>query len=140
MELHVFDKDKLIDIDFGFWLIPKIRAKLISSYKDYHFDNWDTYLNTSPDIKRMYSHNKYNVFDILLEGAYNLVCEGTSGDIRIFINKNNIVSGYDRLNLERVLKTINYGTLSIKACPIVSNVFAYFAEDIVSYARQYYQV
>ena len=54
--------------------------------------------------------------------------------------KNKFVSGYDRLNLERVLKTINYGTLSIKACPIVSNVFAYFAEDIVSYARQYYQV
>lgn len=140
MELHVFDKDQLIDVDFGSWIIPKIRAKLMSSYKNYQFDNWEQYINTSDEVKRIYSHNKYNVFDIILLCSNNLVCEGTAGNIRIHINKNKFVPGYDRLNLEQIMKTINYGKLSIKACPIITDVFGYFAEDILSYVRQYYML
>ena len=140
MELHVFDEDKFVDIGFGLWLIPKIRACLISNYRWFKFDNWETYINTSDNVKRIYEDKEYKVLDIIIQCANNLVCEGTDGDIRIQINKNTYMPGYDRLNLYTIAKTINYGVLDISPCPIFSSTFADFAGSINDYVREYYQV
>ena len=138
MKLHVYDDHKFVDIGFGFWLIPMIRAKLITNSRRYKLANWDKFLNESESISRLYSR-KYTTQEIIIFAANNLTCKGIDGDINILFAEKP-VPGFDRLSLNSIIKTINYGTLDVKACPIFTDTLNFFAENINTYLQMYYEV
>lgn len=140
MELRIYDDEGFINKDFGEWLIPRIRVKLISSISKYKsLVNWDTYLTSSSTVDRLYDIH-YRAFDVVIFAAKNLVCTGTDGEITIHFDYNKFVPGFNRLKLNTIVKTINYGTTDTKACPIFTDSFDYFANDIDTYVRQYYML
>ena len=139
MELHLIDANQIIDAQFGEWISQKICTKLLSSIKDYYLGNWDKYLTTSNTLTRLYTQ-QYKTSDILTFAANNLVCKGVAGDITIKVDNTKFVPGFDRLNLLTIVKTINYGTLDTKGCPIFTDVFNEFSEHIDEYVRMYYRV
>lgn len=140
MEIRIRDEEGFVDCGFGNWLIPRIAIKLVSNINKYPtLISWDNYLTTSNTIERLYTID-YRAADVVIFASKNLVCTGTDGDITIHFNNTKYVPGFNRLNLETIVKTINYGTQDTKACPIFTDTFNYFAEDIDHYVRQYYML
>lgn len=139
MELRVQDSNQIIDIDFGEWLISHIRVKLLSSVSKYRFDKWDDFLTESENISRLYTR-QYSVLEVVKFASKNIVCKGATGDISIQFDNTKLVPGFDRLPLNTILKTINYGTLDIKGCPIFTDTLEYFAKDIDTYVHMYYNI
>lgn len=139
MELRIRDSNKFIDVQFGLWLIPRIKTKLISSIRKYKLNTWDTYLTEDASIKRLYKKD-YKAEDVITFAADNLSCTGVDGEISIQFNFNKLVPGFDRLRLTTIVKTINYGTLDIKSCPIFTDTFNYFAKNIDTYVGIYYRL
>ena len=107
MELRLIDAQQILDVDFGRWLIPFIKTNLIANYSNYSFVNWETFLNETEDIKRLYN-KKYRVFDILKFASNNLICDGIAGEVHIHFNNNIYVPGFDRWKLTSAIKTINF--------------------------------
>ena len=140
MQLHLRDSNDLLDDKFARWLIVRIRFKLISSISRYNLTNWDKYFNTSKEVNRLYKDKTYRASDIIIFAANNLVYTSTKNEIRIFINNNKFVPGYDRLKLSVASKTLNYGTIDIKGCHIFTDVLEQFAKDINIYVAQFYRL
>lgn len=139
ISLNLHDSNKIIDIDFGYWLASKIKLKLLSNFRNYKFTNWDNFLNESKDIVRLYKRT-YTVYEVVVFASSNIVCNATEGNIVISIDNNKLVPGFDRLKLSTIIKTINYGTLEIKGCPLFTDTFNHFAENIGEYASIYYGI
>lgn len=140
MELRIRDNNNILEAAFGYWLIPHIRVKLLSSIKDFNLKLWDDYLNNSTKISRMYNKT-YKAEDIIEFASRHIDCKCSySGEICIQFDSNVFVPGFDRLSLTTILKTINYGTLDIKACPIFTSTFNYFATNINTYVSMYYMI
>lgn len=139
MELIIRDSSKLIDSTFGKWLIPQIKIKLLSKISNYNFKNIDKYLTESDEIKRLYKKD-YTSKDVIIFAADNLVCNGTDGEIYISFSNTKYVPGYDRFNLLTAVKTINYGTLSVKGCPIFTDTFKYFEKNIQQFVELFYRI
>lgn len=139
MELRLIDAQQILDVDFGRWLIPFIKTNLIANYSNYSFVNWETFLNETEDIKRLYN-KKYRVFDILKFASNNLICDGIAGEVHIHFNNNIYVPGFDRWKLTSAIKTINFGTLDIKGCPIFTDTLDEFASKINTYIGIYYNM
>lgn len=139
MELRIRDSANIIGVDFGYWLIPKIRAKLVSNIKNYYLVNWDKYLTNTETIKRLYKKD-YKAAEIIIFAANNLVCTGTDGELVIRFNDVKFIPGFDRLNLGVAVKTLNYGTLDIKGCSIFTDTLTSFADDIDTYVSLYYRL
>lgn len=139
MELRIRDSKGFIDVNFGYWLLPKIQSKLISNIDQYKLERWDNYLTNSKSLKRLYTQ-EYKAENIILFAANNLVCDGADGEITIHFNNTKLIPGFDRLLLNTLIKTVNYGTLDTKGCPIFTETFNYFAQNIDSYVRLYYML
>lgn len=139
MELRIRDKNNLIDTDFGNWLIPIVKTRLINSIKSYKLTHWDKYLSTSDAVSRLY--NKiYKSSDIIVFAAQNLKCFGNAGEISITFDNTKLVPGFDRLLLSQAVKLLNYGNQDIKGCPIFTETFDFIAKDIDSYVGLYYRL
>ena len=117
----------------------RIRAKLIVNAFNYKLQLWDKYLSESNSVKRLYNKD-YKALDVILFAANNLVCKGTDGEVSIQFNDTKFVPGFDRLKLGVIVKTINYGTLDVKACSIFTDTFNYFAKDIDIFVKEYYKL
>lgn len=139
MELRIRDSQGFVDKGFGEWLIPRIQTKLISSISKYKLVNWDNYLTESPTLERLYNMS-YKTEDIIIFASKNIQCTGTDGDITIHFNRTKFTPGFNKLKLDTIVRTINYGTQDNKACPIFTDVLNYFADDIDTYVRQYYML
>lgn len=139
ISLRLHDSNNIIDSDFGYWLVSKIRVRLISNFRNYNFKRWDNYLTESKEVTRLYSRN-YTAYEIVDFAASNIICNSSTGEITISINNNKFVPGFDRLKLSTIVKTINYGTLDIKGCSIFTDTFNHFAENIDTYASIYYRI
>lgn len=139
MELRLRDKEKFIDKGFGNWLVQRIRIKLLSEISKYNLTNWDKYLSESANLTRLYARD-YKASELLVFAANNLVCTGTDGDISIQFDNKKFVPGFDRLKLDLILRTITFGTRDTKACPIITDVFNSFSEDIDTYLHSYYML
>ena len=139
MRLHISDASKLLDRNFGMWLIPRIKTRLLSSIRKYYLGNWDDYINNSEDIKKLYTKT-YRTEEIIIFAANHLKCSGVDGELYIELDNNVYVPGFDRLKLITVAKTINYGTLTVKGCPIFTDCLNYFAENIELFAKMFYSI
>lgn len=139
MILRITDQSEILDKHFGTWLISHIRTKLIVNIHNYNFVNWDNYLSTSVEINRLYKR-PYKTSEYIVLASKCIVCRGKPGEIFIEINPNIFCPGIDRLKLNTLLKTINYGTLNIKGCPIISDTFNFFEKNIHRYASMYYNM
>ena len=139
MELRIRDSQGFVDDGFGYWLLPRIKSKLISNISRYKTVNWDKYLTESENLNRLYK-KEYKVSDIIIFAANNLVCNGSDGDISIQFDNTKFVPGFDRIRLSTIVKLVNYGTLDMKACPIFTDTFHYFANNIDSYVGLYYRL
>ena len=138
MRLVVTDKDNIIDVDFGLWLCNLIKLKIQALLSKYNFNAWDNYLTTS-QLPRMYSR-EYRAEDVIIQAANNLVCTGGPGNISIHVNTAQLTSGFKQVKLNTLVKTINYGSLNIKGCPIITDVFTDIAKHIDKYVLVYYDV
>ena len=138
MELRIYDSHNFVSVDFGMWLIPKIKARLIADINKYSLKQFDEYINTTTSLDKLYSRIQYHSKDIIVFAANNLTCSGDDGEIVIRFDLTKLVPGFNQLRLNDAVKLINYGNLEIKGCPIFTNVFKHFEEEIDSYIGLYY--
>ena len=139
MELRIRDSQGFVDESFGYWLIPRIKAKLISNISKYKLANWDKYLTESETLNRLYKKD-YKTTDVIIFAANNLVCKGADGEITIHFDNTKFTPGFDRLRLDVIVKTINFGTLDTKGCSIFTDTLNHFAKDIDTYVGLYYSL
>lgn len=139
MRLLIRDSSKFVDRDFGNWLQIRIRSKLIVNAFNYKLQLWDRYLSESGSVRRLYNRD-YKALDVIMFAANNLVCKGTDGEVSIQFNDKKFVPGFDRLRLDVIVKTINYGTLDVKACSIFTDTLNYFAKNIDTFVKEYYKL
>lgn len=137
MELRIRDSQQVIDEGFANWLSFLIKTKLISNIGKYKLVNWDKYLTTSDSVNRLYKKD-YRTSEVIIFAANNIVCSCVPGEVVITFDNTKFVLGFDRLRLSTIVKTINYGTLDIKGCPIFIDTLTYFEENIDTYIRLYY--
>lgn len=137
MELRIRDSQQVIDEGFANWLSSLIKTKLISNIGKYKLVNWDKYLTTSDSVNRLYKKD-YRTSEVIIFAANNIVCSCVPGEVVITFDNTKFVLGFDRLRLSTIVKTINYGTLDIKGCPIFIDTLTYFEENIDTYIRLYY--
>ena len=139
MELRIKDENQIVDTDFDKWLIPYIRVKIFASLGQYNLQQWDAYLTTSKNVPRLYDKT-YSTREVIQFACQHLVCKGVPSEISIQFDNTQFVPGFDRLRLTTLVKTINYGTLDMNGCPIFSDVFTWFIENIDDYIKFYYRV
>lgn len=139
MELRIFDKDQFVTVDFGKWLIPHIRSKVISSIDKTKLSALDNYLAETALIKPL-SKTPPKTFDVIVFIANNLKCEGTDGEIYITVSKTAFVPGFDRLKAEIAAKLINYGNLEVKGYSIFTDSFNEIAKNIDTYVGLFYNL
>lgn len=139
MELRITDKEQILDTSFGRWLIDRMRFSLVRNFNNYNFTNWDKWLNETTSVSRLFDKN-YSVLDIILFASKHIVCDGVNGELHIHFNNNIFVPGFDRWKLTTCIRTINFGNLEVKGCPIFTDTFDEFAEDIDNYVSVFYMI
>ena len=139
MKLLLHDKDNIVDLDFGNWLLELISTKLISSIDSKKLQQLDDFINNTDTLKRLYK-SQYSTESILIYAARHLKCNVVHGEITIDLDNNALVPGFDRLKLLTICKLINYGSSEVKGYPIFTNTFNYFRDNITDYVRMYYVV
>ena len=137
MRLYIQHAPEKLDINFGYWLIERIKLKLISNINLSKMSLLDNYLSQSKDIKRLYN-KKYTACEIIMFATNNLICFKGADDIVITFDNNKFVPGFDRLNLITAIKLIDYGNRDVKGCHIFRDTFDYFAKDIDKYVKLYF--
>mgnify|MGYP003320578120 CR=1 FL=1 len=137
MELRIFDKNQFVTLDFGNWLIPYIKSKIISSIDKSKLIAWDTYFNETESIKKLYKKAP-KTFDIIVFIANNLECSGVDGEISITVSNTVFIPGFDRFRADIAAKLINYGNLEIHGYSIITDCFNHFATNIDDYVKSYY--
>lgn len=138
MQLHIKDGLGLVDVYFGEWLIPRIQTKLITSIPKYSFEKLNIFLR-SEDVKQ-FTQRFITSRELITFASTKIVCLGTSGNIVIKFDSNAKVHELNNVLLSSLLKIINYGTLSVKGQPIITDTFNFFAENINTYVQQYYNI
>lgn len=139
IKLLIQDSSKIIEVGFGEWLVNRIKSRLLSNIKKYKFQNLDKYLTEAVELNRLYK-KKYTAEDIIFFASNNLVCRGTDGEVCVLFDNTKFVPGFDRLKLDTAVRIINFGTLSVKGCPIFTDTFNYFEKNIQELAEMYYGV
>lgn len=137
MELRIHDPHEFLTRDFCQWLVANIRAKIINSMRKYNLDKWTEFLNNSTMFKKIYK-DTYKTETLIVFACNNLVFKRVNDDIVIQFDNTKWVTGFDRVNLFSTLKMINYGTLDMKSCPIFTDVFKSFKDNIQNYVNLYY--
>lgn len=136
MKLEIGDPKNLIEDDFIIWLKIKIRDKIISDVKLDKLKNWDNFFNNQSMYKSIYK-KKILTSGLIATGSSNLDHIKSESSFYIRINPNIYVPGLDRVKLESICKTINFGTQEIAGYPIFTETFDYFAEHIQEYLDRY---
>lgn len=139
MELRIREPNNFADRLFGLWLVSKIRTHLISNMKNYHFDQWNNYINKSEDIRKLQAKH-LSVEQIIIFASDNITCTCVPGELVISFNLKKFVPTFDRLSLNTIIKTINYGTLDIKGCPIFTDTLKEFEKNIDNLLSSYYLI
>lgn len=139
MELRIFDKNQFVTVEFGNWLIPQIKSKIISSIDKSKLIPWDSYFNENESIKKLY-RKAPKTFDIIVFIANNLVCTGVEGEIFITVSNTSFIPGFDRFRADIAAKLINYGNLEMHGYSIITDSFSHFATKIDDYVRSYYML
>lgn len=138
MYLKLTDSSNVIDYGFGLWLISKIKTRLLSNIDTKKLVHWNNYFSELPSNEASIQDNSSQ--QIIVFAVSNLTCKLNQGELIITYDQTKFIPGYDRLKLSTAIKTINYGTLSIKGYPIFSDTFKYFAENIDTYIKLYYNI
>lgn len=139
MYLRIFDANEVIDLEFGKYLCDIVRKKFISMIDDYNMKSWQVHINTSDEFNKIYSKD-VDLDSIFIFASTQLKYGFMGSDLIIEFDPNVLIPGFDRLKLVSLLKMINFGTLSIKGCPIVTDLFNYFEEHIDEYVKVYYNL
>lgn len=139
MTLLLEDDYELITIDFGNWLIQKIKYDIITKLDKSKLILWDQYLSQNSSLPKLYKKS-YRAADLIICAANSLICKGKDGKIKICVDDNVLAPGFDRVKLIQLIKLINYGTLDTKGYPLIQNVFEDVAKNINTYVGVYYQL
>ena len=136
MKLKIDDPKNILDASFIEWFKMKIRDKIIGDSKFDKLDKWDKFFNSQNIYKSIYK-KKILTYDIILAGANNLRSIRNNNTVYLDIDPNIYYIGLDRVKLEILCKTINFGNIEVAGYPIFSDTFKYFSENIKSYIDIY---
>lgn len=136
MKLLIDDPQSELDIQFGFWLISRIKQYFNSQLDPRKLKNWDEFLNSSDEFVNIYG-TKISSQKILLTGISNLILKKLPTSMEIFINKNVFVPGLDRVKLDTVCRLITFGNQSVSGYPVLLDTFQHFVDNISYYVTLY---
>lgn len=97
--------------------------------------SFDNYFK-SEEFLSDYGTNDISARKVILLALNNIRSKITSDAVLIYIDDNIYYPNTD-IKLITLCKVINYGTLSIPAYPIFTNVFNHFKKDIKKYRQKF---
>jgi hypothetical protein len=135
--LSIEDPKNMLRDDFADWLLQQIQINCLVALPLKKSAIWNTYLNTSEDIPRVYDTLNLDVNTLIKTGIQNIVCERHSTTIVYKIDRRQQVFGLKNMSIESVCKLINYGNQSIDGTYFFTNVFKEIQDNIDDYIDRY---
>jgi hypothetical protein len=133
MQLLIRGNKDLVTSDFGEWLIPRMRSRIISRINKQRLSLWD---KTLLDIMSCNSKVAENGFALLVVSSCTekLVSFETSDGVVVTVDPELVIN---KLKLAQIAKTINFGTLTQKGYPLFTDCYEYFAKNIDTFFSMY---
>jgi hypothetical protein len=135
MRLVIKDPDGIVSHRFCMWLITQIRRKYFTEVKIKKYSRVDDYLLTLALMER---HKGISSHNIVQQGLSNLIVSSDVDSYSIHINDSIFFDSVEGIKLSSMCKLINYGTLSVKGYPIITELFTYYANNIDNLLKYYY--
>lgn len=134
MTITVF-KDKGFEDGFITWLLPVIRDYVISSVDENKLIKVDEHINNNKYFHTIFK-NKISSKDVIVAAMYNLVVNDYWNRTIISVDNNAIVPN-TTTKISTVIKTVNFGTMSIMGYPIITTRFKYIEDNIDAFYEMY---
>ena len=139
MKLKIIDPNNILDRSFINWLCIQIRNEVVTNINLKKLEKWDKYFNSENVYKSIYK-KKISTRDLIVAGISNLYYQTSEDGFWISINPNKLTPGLDRIKLETICKTINFGNQQITGYPIFTNTFQEVADNITTYVEKYMKI
>lgn len=136
MKLQIQDPENTLDRAFGFWLILRIQEYFNAQLDPRKLIQWDKFLNDYSDFVSIYS-TKISSEKILQLGIHSLSVRKIPGMLEIYMLKNKLVPGLDRVSVDTACRLITFGNQSISGYPVLLTTFQHFVDDINYYVSLY---
>ena len=117
------------------WLITQIRRKYFTEVKIKKYSKVDDYLLKLTFMERHKGISSHNIVQV---GLSNLIVSSDVDSYYIHINDSIFFDSTEGIKLSSMCKLINYGTLSVKGYPIITELFTYYANNIDNLLKYYY--
>ena len=128
-------KDKGFEDDFFDWLIPKIREYVLAHIDEKKLLKVDEYINSNKYFHSIFK-KEISSKEAIVSAMYNLKKDVYWDRVVISIDPNVMLSN-TTVKLITVVKTINFGTLSIMGHNLVTKNFKFIEDNIDTFYEKY---
>jgi hypothetical protein len=127
--------DKGFEDDFFDWLIPKIREYVLAHIEEKKLLKVDEYINTNRYFHSIFK-KEISSKEAIVSAMYNLKKDVYWDRVVISIDPN-VMLPNTTVKLITVIKTINFGTLSIMGHNLITKNFKFIEDNIDTFYEKY---
>ncbi len=135
MKLEILDPNNELEKSFGSWLRSRIISRFLALLDSRKLQRWQSFFDTTDTLVLLYS--KLDVERTLRYGIRFLRVTKLPDKIVIYLDKNQLVPGLDRVKLESFFRLITYGNSSIAGYPLFITNLQHFVDNINHYVELY---
>jgi len=135
MQLEILDPNNELEKSFGLWLRSRIISRFLALLDSRKLQRWQQFFNTTD--KFILLSNTLDVERTLRYGIRFLRVKKLPDKIVIYLDKNQLVPGLDRVKLEVFFRLITYGNSSLAGYPLFINNLQHFVDNIDYYIELY---
>lgn len=137
MRIEIYNKDDILDIDFGNWLCSRISHSIYSQLDRSKLQQWSSYLNDSGIFKSDNSVKNISAKKLFDQICKNICCYRFPSLLCIEVDKNINAFGLSNVKLSTVCNLITFGNQDQHGYPIILQEFQYVAEHIDEFVEKY---
>jgi hypothetical protein len=127
--------DKGFEDDFFDWLIPNIREYVLAHIDEKKLLKVDEYINTNKYFHSIFK-KEISSKEVIVSAMYNLKKDVYWDRVVISIDPN-VMLPNTTVKLITVIKTINFGTLSIMGHNLITKNFKFIEDNIDTFYEKY---
>ena len=135
MKLEILDPNNELEKSFGLWLRSRIISRFLALLDSRKLQRWQSFFDTTDTLVLLYS--KLDVERTLRYGIRFLRVKKLPDKVVIYLDRNQLVPGLDRVKLESFFRLITYGNSSISGYPLLITNLQHFVDNINHYVELY---
>ena len=136
MRLKLTTESEFFDARFAQWLITRVQEVFYTKLDKNKLVKWNTFFDNSTQFNTI-TGKPFDTEQVVLFAIKSLIYEVESSELTIKFSPNKLVPNLDRVKVEMIVKTINFGTAEITGYPIFTETFDAVADNINNYVEEY---